>query len=198
MTSPKVTLLLGFLLPSFALSESKLGSQAVPTICPSWPSWFCWIKLPKLNPIVIICWPKFAKLRFASWWSKLPKLDSPPRIGLKLPKLTSSRSGSDSGLSLSRSKLFKLDSRLFFVVVVVVVVVVVIVVGMVVVVGGDVVVVVVVVVVIACVVVVCCCCCCCSCCRRCASHSLLQALPPSCALLGADLQSHLEAEASCA
>ena len=113
MTSPKVTLLLGFLLPSFALSESKLGSQAVPTICPFWPSWFCWIKLPKLNPIVIICWPKFAKLRFASWWSKLPKLDSPPRIGLKLPKLTSSRSGSDSGLSLSRSKLFKLDSRPF-------------------------------------------------------------------------------------
>ena len=95
-----------------SLLGSKLGSQTVSISIPSWPSCCCWIKLPKLNPIVIVLWPKFPKLRFASCWSKLRELDSTPRVGLKLPKLTSSRSGSDSGLSLSRSKLFKPDSRL--------------------------------------------------------------------------------------
>ena len=53
------------------------------------------------------------KLGLASCWSKLRELDSTSRVGLKLPKLVESRSGSDSGLSLSRSKLFKLDYRLF-------------------------------------------------------------------------------------
>ena len=82
-------------------------------------------------------------------------LDSAPRMGLKQPKLSASRSGSDSGLSLSRSKLFKLDSRASFVVVVVVVVgLIVVVVG-----GGCVVVIVVVIVVV-------CCGCRCSVCSR--------------------------------
>ena len=67
-------------------------------------------QVAKLIPIVLVLWAKFAKLRFASCWSKLRELDSTPRVGLKLPKLASSRSGSDSGLSLSRSKLFKPDS----------------------------------------------------------------------------------------
>ena len=49
---------------------SKLGSQAVPICIPSWPSWFCGIKLPKLIPIVIVfCWPLVFKLGFASCWS---------------------------------------------------------------------------------------------------------------------------------
>ena len=108
----KVTLFVGFVPSKLSFVCSKLGSQAVPMFIPSWPSCCCWIKLPKLNPIVIGCWPKLSKLRFASCWSKLPKLDSTPRVGLKLPKLVACRSGSDSGLSLSRSKLFKPDSRL--------------------------------------------------------------------------------------
>ena len=112
MTSPKLTLFFGFVRSKLSLLYSKLGSQAVPMCFPSWSSCCCWIKLPKLNPIAIVLWPKLPKLRFASCWSKLRELDSTSRIGLKLPTLASSRSGSDSGLSLSRSKLFKLDSRL--------------------------------------------------------------------------------------
>ena len=85
----------------FGLSCIKLVSQAVPICIPSWPSWLCWIKLPKLIPIVIVCCrPMVFKLWFAPCWSKL---DSTPRVGLELPKLVESRSGSDSGLSLSRS-----------------------------------------------------------------------------------------------
>ena len=109
----------------------------MPIISPSW------VELLKLNPIVIVS-PMLRKLCSASCWSSLPKRDSTPPKGLKLNKLLLSRSGSDSGFSLSRSKLFKPDSRLLLSVVVVVVV---IVVGIGCVVGIVVVVVVVVVVV---------------------------------------------------
>ena len=108
LRSSKLTCFCGFLSLSWlelGSGGSKLRSQVVPIISPSW------VKLLKLKPIVIVS-PMLLKLCSASCWSSLPKRDSTPTKGLKLNKLLLSRSGSDSGLSLSRSKLFKPDSRL--------------------------------------------------------------------------------------
>ena len=85
------------LVPKLCLSASPLGHLG-----------FVGASYLSLIPIVIVCcWPMVFKLGFAPCWSKL---DSTPRVGLRLPKLVVSRSGSDSGFSLSRSKLFKPDS----------------------------------------------------------------------------------------
>ena len=106
----KVTFFFCFILSKLSLSIPKLGSQVVPAII---PFWLFWVKLPKLNPIVIVCSPKVVKLDASPCWSELLKPVS--TVWAKLSKLNLSRSEPlklDSGFSLSRSKLFKPDSRL--------------------------------------------------------------------------------------